>query len=314
MRTETVSFPGPDRRTVNCLVYRPDAAARATVFLVPARPLFPTDYEWLVRPLVDAGLTVVGVYQRGFGSEGADDRSGPKAVGTIRKAVGTLLDKGVVTDPVAIVGHASGAQTALLTAAADERFKAVVALAPLADLAAHVKAARGYLPNIDDEHRQLFGEVFEDADEAYRTRSPIHVADQIKSPVLLLSGEMDHVVPPYHARALHQALEASGTAARCLVLPWLGHFFEAFGFHGHQFERILDETLSWLSTHVAVLAPAENGGNADSRGPSTKRGPGTAVADTQLGEGRAPVSSNGSPATDTTPTPAPAPEPRAKSV
>lgn len=299
MRTETVSFPGPDRRTVNCLVYRPDSAPRATVFVIPARPLFPTDYEWLIRPLVDAGLAVVGIYQRGFGSEGADDRSGPKAVGTIRKSVGTLIDKGVVTDPVALIGHSSGAQTALLTAAADERFKAVVALAPIADLAEHIKAARALLPNVEEEWKQLFGEVFEDPDEAYRVRSPLHVVDQIKCPVLLMGGEMDHVVPPYHSRALHTAFEASGTPSRCVVLPWLGHFFEAFGFHGNQFDRVLDETIGWLATHLAALAPGDAA--AEGRAAPTKSGPATAIGDSTLMTPPTPKSANGTPATDTMP-------------
>ncbi len=310
MRTETVSFPGPDRRTVNCLVYRPDAAPRATAFLVPGRPLFPTDYEWLTRPLVDAGLAVVGIYQRGFGSEGVDDRSGPKAVGTIRKAVATLVDKNVVPEPVALIGHSSGAQTALLTAAADDRFKAVVALSPLADLAAHVRASRGFLPSVDDDHRQFFGEVFEDPDEAYRMRSPLFVADQIKSPVLLVGGEMDHVFPPYHLRALHAALEKGGTATRCVVLPWLGHFFEAFGFHGHQFDRLLDELMSWLSAHVAVLQPVTAGG-ADGKPASVKRNPPAtatdagSVSDARAALGADPGTQLG---TDATPTPAAASE------
>ena len=74
MRTETVSFPGRDRKTINCLLYRPDGEARVrpAVFLVPGRPLFPTDYEWLIRPLVEKGLAVVGIYQRGYGSPEVD--------------------------------------------------------------------------------------------------------------------------------------------------------------------------------------------------------------------------------------------------
>ena len=178
------------------------------------------------------------------------------------------------------------------------------AVTPAASAAAHAKAARAFLPNVEEDLKQLFGEVFEDADEAYRVRSPIHVVDQIKCPVLLMGGEMDHVVPPYHARALHTALEGSGTTSRCVVLPWLGHFFEAFGFHGNQFDRVLDETLGWLTTHLAALAPSE--ASSESRAAPSKSGPATALGESTLMTPPTPKSANGSPATDTMPSQAPA--------
>ncbi len=252
MRTETVSFPGADRKTINCLVYRPsdDAPARASVFLIPGRPLFPTDYEWLAHPLVEAGYVVVGIYQRGYGSDGIDDRSGPNSIAVLRRAASTLLQKASLPEPVVLVGHASGAQTALLTAAHDKLFATVVALSPMGDLAAHVQAIRGYLPSVELEHRQLFGPAFEDEAESYRARSPVHFAQRIEVPVLLVTGECDTLAPPYQAEALRDALQETNEDVRCVTLPWLGHYFEASGFHGYQFEPVLEETLAWLDTHL----------------------------------------------------------------
>ena len=254
MRTETVSFPGPDRRAINCLVYRPgdEVVSRATVLLVPGRPLFPTDYEWLIRPMVESGYTVVGLYQRGFGSDGVDDRAGPKTIAGIRRAASTLLEKAGLPGPLAIVGHSTGAQAALLAAAQEPRFRAAIALSPIADLAAHVKALRSYLPDIEEEHRQLFGDPFEDEEEAYRVRSPLYVAQRIDIPVLIVSGDRDLAAPSYQAEALHDAFRHHGATSKYVSLPWLGHHFEAVGFHGHQFEPVIEETLGWLDAHLPL--------------------------------------------------------------
>lgn len=291
MRTETVSFPGPDRRSINCLVYRPgdEHERRASVLLIPGRPLFPTDYEWLIHPLVDAGYTVVGIYQRGFGSDGADDRAGPKTIAAIRRAASTLLDKAALPAPLAIIGHSTGAQAALLAAAQENRFRAVVALSPIADLAAHVRALRTYLPDLEDEHTQLFGDPFEDEEEAYRARSPLHVAQRIEAPVLLVTGERDVVAPSYQARALHEALVAHGHSPRCTVLPWLGHHFEAVGFHGYQFEPVVEETLAWLAQHLPLPDDADD----DGAGTATLERPAALHAATQEDGARETVEGDG---------------------
>ena len=63
------------------------------------------------------------------------------------------------------------------------------------------------------------------AAETYRARSPVHLADRIRRPVLLLQGANDPIVPPSQAEAMAAALERRGVSPRLLCFPGEGHGF-----------------------------------------------------------------------------------------
>lgn len=63
--------------------------------------------------------------------------------------------------------------------------------------------------------------------DAYRARSPLHHVDRIETPMLILQGEDDRVVPPDQARAMATALERNGVAHAMVVYPGEGHGFRA---------------------------------------------------------------------------------------
>jgi dipeptidyl aminopeptidase/acylaminoacyl peptidase len=64
-----------------------------------------------------------------------------------------------------------------------------------------------------------------EAEELYRERSPIHFADRIRAPVLLLQGLEDEVVPPSQAEEMAAALRRSGVPHTVLMFEGEQHGF-----------------------------------------------------------------------------------------
>jgi len=66
-----------------------------------------------------------------------------------------------------------------------------------------------------------------EADEIYRERSPLHHADRITCPIILLQGLEDRVVPPEQATTMAAALRANGVPVAHLEFEGEGHGFRA---------------------------------------------------------------------------------------
>ena len=64
-----------------------------------------------------------------------------------------------------------------------------------------------------------------EAEEVYRVRSPLFMADRIKAPVLFLQGLDDAVVPPEQARSMVAALKQNGIACPLVEFAGEGHGF-----------------------------------------------------------------------------------------
>jgi dipeptidyl aminopeptidase/acylaminoacyl peptidase len=64
-----------------------------------------------------------------------------------------------------------------------------------------------------------------EAEELYRERSPIHFADRIRAPVLLLQGLEDEVVPPAQAEEMAAALRNNGVPHAILMFEGEQHGF-----------------------------------------------------------------------------------------
>ena len=61
--------------------------------------------------------------------------------------------------------------------------------------------------------------------ELYRERSPIHFVDRISTPMLVLQGTEDEVVPPSQAEVMVEALEAKGLPYAYLLFEGEQHGF-----------------------------------------------------------------------------------------
>lgn len=89
------------------------------------------------------------------------------------------------------------------------------------------------------------------AADAYRERSPVHVAEQIVSPLLILQGDADEVVPPAQSRSIADRLTGLGRTVEV-------HFYEGEGHGWLRPETMIDELQrieSFLRRHVLRQAP-----------------------------------------------------------
>jgi dipeptidyl aminopeptidase/acylaminoacyl peptidase len=91
-----------------------------------------------------------------------------------------------------------------------------------------------------------------EAEELYRERSPIHFADRIRAPVLLLQGLEDEVVPPAQAEAMAAALLNNGVPHAVLMFEGEQHGFR----RADTIIRSLEAELSFYG-QVFGFQPAE---------------------------------------------------------
>lgn len=133
-----------------------------------------------------------------------------------------LIDAGTV-DPtkVAIRGSSAGGLTVLAALAQSEVFAAGMSLYGVTDLEALALDTHKFESRYLD---RLVGEY--PADRAvYQERSPINQIGQIRSPMLVMQGLQDHVVPPNQAEHVVAALAAN-------KVPYV---YETFAEEGHGF-------------------------------------------------------------------------------
>lgn len=136
---------------------------------------------------------------------------------------------------VAVLGHSSGAQLAIIAAALrPRRISALIAYESPVDL----RLAYEYPPQPDliDVRRvmlDLCGGTPEQRPACYRSGSPRYVVHPGMPPVLMIAAGRDHVVRPELERFLRDELQGDGVSVAYLELPWADHAFElvATGFH-----------------------------------------------------------------------------------
>ncbi len=118
---------------------------------------------------------------------------------------------------IAIRGSSAGGLTVLAALTRGNTFSAGISVYGIGDLEALARATHKFESRYVDT---LVGDA-----EAQRLRSPIHLADRIQSPVLLLQGSEDRVVPPEQARAMVATLTALRVPVACVEYPGEGHGF-----------------------------------------------------------------------------------------
>ncbi|KAJ7629481.1 alpha/beta-hydrolase [Mycena polygramma] len=83
---------------------------------------------------------------------------------------------------------------------------------------------------MDDTHKfeagyghQLMGGTSSEIPEVYKARSPVTHADSIVSPLLLLQGDQDKVVPKEQSEAIFQSIQKRGGVVEYKLYPGEGH-------------------------------------------------------------------------------------------
>lgn len=161
----------------------------------------------------------------GYGRAYRDRLQGQWGVADVRDcvdAVRVVVERGLV-DPrrVAIMGGSAGGYTTLQALVSSDVFAAGLSDYGISDLSTLATDTHKF------EARYTDGLVapWPEGRATYEERSPIHHLDRLSSPMLLLQGADDRVVPPSQAHAMADAVRAKGLPVALLVYEGEGHGF-----------------------------------------------------------------------------------------
>jgi dipeptidyl aminopeptidase/acylaminoacyl peptidase len=119
--------------------------------------------------------------------------------------------------PTVLIGHSAGGHLALL-ASAHRAVSAVVALAPITDLA---RCARAHLG--EDATAPFIGAQPDEAPDEYRRASPLYRLP-LGRPNLVIHGDRDDRVPVEHSRDYVAAARAAGDPVDYVEMTGTDHF------------------------------------------------------------------------------------------
>ena len=164
----------------------------------------------------------------------------------ILAGVDALAAEGVTDgDRVAIVGTSYGGFMSAWAIGQTDRFRASVPMA----------AVTNWLSFHNTTNIGRFDELFLDADPYdpagdYFSRSPIAHVRRIRTPTLVMHGELDLCVPLSQGQELYQALAAEGVETELVVYAREGHGWRE---HAHILDGI-ERMRAWLDRHLAALS------------------------------------------------------------
>ncbi|TRW18328.1 S9 family peptidase [Glacieibacterium frigidum] len=184
-------------------------------------------FDWLSQYYAARGYAVLQPQFRG--SDGYGDawfrnqgfRKWAVAIGDVNDAGRWLIKQGIA-DPakLGIVGWSYGGYAALQSGVvAPDLFKAVVAIAPVADLALLAEQYRGYTSF-------ALARDFIGVGPHLRDGSPARQAALLKSPVLLFHGDVDSNVKPVQSKVMREALAKAGVKHELITYPGLDHYLD----------------------------------------------------------------------------------------
>jgi dipeptidyl aminopeptidase/acylaminoacyl peptidase len=184
-------------------------------------------FDWLAQFFANRGFAVLQPQFRGSAGYG-DDFFVRNGFQSWRTAIGAVADAGRwlaaqgIADParLAIFGWSYGGYAALQANVLDPQlFKAVVAVAPVTDLAA-----------LSEERRHLsdyqLTRDFVGTGAHVREGSPAQNAGKIVAPVLLFHGELDLNVAVAESKLMDRKLKEAGRSSELVLYPGLDHQLE----------------------------------------------------------------------------------------
>jgi dipeptidyl aminopeptidase/acylaminoacyl peptidase len=235
---ESITFATTGDEVAHALYYRP-TNPRATAPAGERPPLVVLSHggptanassalDLGIQLLTSRGIAVVDVDYRGSTGYGRayrralDGGWGVVDVDDCVAAARFLVERGDV-DPerLAIEGGSAGGFTTLAALAFRDVFAAGISAYGVADLETLARDTHKFESRYLD---RLVGPYPAMADR-YRQRSPVHYLDEVSSPVLVLQGLEDRVVPVSQAEAIVAALDANGIPHAYLAFEGEGHGF-----------------------------------------------------------------------------------------
>ena len=233
VRTATnVAFAAPDGVPLTLTVYRPPQFGKHPTIVVIYGGAWqhgsPDDDAPFSRYMAARGYTVVAIDYRH-----APRYRFPAQLEDVQAALAYIQQNAdaleVDLQRLALMGRSAGAHLAMLAAYQHSGIpiRAVVSYYGPVDL------TKGYydLPNPDPINSRAVLNAFlggspEQFPEQYRQASPYEYINQPLPPSLLVYGGRDHLVQAKFGRSLYDRLQATGTRAVWIELPWAEHAFD----------------------------------------------------------------------------------------
>ena len=162
--------------------------------------------------LAEGGYRAVLVDLRGHGrSTGSRITYGVREASDLVQVVDALEERGLLAGRLGVYGFSFGAATAIELAGRDPRVHAVVAVAPyssLRDAASHL--VRSKIPGAglfasDQWVERTMEEAGRRGGFDPRSATPVAAIRRTKAMVLLVHGDADRFIPPYHSTLLNRA-------------------------------------------------------------------------------------------------------------
>ena len=265
---ETIEFPTDNGRTAHGFFYPP----RNKEFVAPTGerpPLLlishggPTSatsdtLSWPIQYWTSRGFAVLDVNYGGSTGYGRsyrqrlDGQWGVVDTDDCTAGARYLAGRGDVDpDRLAIRGSSAGGYTTLCALTFRDVFQAGASYYGVSDLEALTRETHKF----ESRYLDRLVAPYPDQIELYQARSPIHSADQISCPVILLQGLEDKVVPPNQAERLVERLRANG-----LPVAYVAFEGEQHGFRrAENIKRALDAELYFYSRvfGFALAEPVE---------------------------------------------------------
>lgn len=269
-RIEAVSHPGPDGQPLTSWLLLPPTSPGSwppplAVILYPGAA-YAVAPSWLepggerrhINPAVLAAhgyAVLVPALPRPVGADpGLEDLAG--RIEAIVDLAGRQAPIDVTR--VALIGHSYGGYAALLAAAGTDRFRAVVASAGYADLSRVYALTPHFLVSPDDgvplnalagwaeTGQGAIGASLPNRPAAFVDNSPVYLADRLRTPTLLIEGDLD----PAGGDVLFGALYRQNREAALVTYAGEGHVLVSPANLRDLHARILD----WLDRY---LRPAD---------------------------------------------------------
>lgn len=121
-----------------------------------------------------------------------------------------------------ITGGSAGGYTTICALTFTDEFAAGATYFGIADLE---QFGGGETHKFELQYEHTLVGPYPEAADVYRARSPIHFADRISTPMLVLQGEDDRIVPPSQAELIVSALRERGVPHAYLLFEGEGHGF-----------------------------------------------------------------------------------------
>jgi dipeptidyl aminopeptidase/acylaminoacyl peptidase len=182
-------------------------------------------FDWLAQFLASRGYAVIQPNYRGsagYGDEFLGEnafRDWKKAMSDISASAQYLVNQGIAdAGKLAIVGWSYGGYAALQSATLEpDRYKAVVAIAPVTDLSLLRRESDDYI------NGKIARDFIGSDGVNLRQGSPLQNAARIKAPVLLVHGDLDLNVRITHSTKMADAIQKAGTPVELVRYQELEH-------------------------------------------------------------------------------------------